>query len=264
VTVAGRGLLTPAAVGLGIAAVALGTIVPAAGPVAANPGTSRAVLVAVSTTTVEPPTTTLPVSTTTTPPSTTTTTVPATTSTPSTSTSTTTTTAPVIAPAPTSASETPWLLIGVIVALVAAIVLVAMILRSRRKRSIEADWHRAVVPALSDAQLARQSLLSGNAVSDDAQLRGAVEVQVEKAAAALEHAVSTAPDPPAGAMATSAASALRGLAFAIEADRLLRHGTSAPSGQQLAQADEARRARNTELSTALARLSSRIGSKPGP
>jgi hypothetical protein len=63
-------------------------------------------------------------------------------------------------------------------------------------------------------------------------------------------------------MATAVATALRGLAFAVEADRLLRHGTSPPTGAQLAQADEARRARGSELSTALARLSTRIGSKP--
>jgi hypothetical protein len=58
------------------------------------------------------------------------------------------------------------------------------------------------------------------------------------------------------------AAALRGLAFAVEADRLLRQGTTAPTGTQLAQADEARRARNSELGAALARLSTRIGSKP--
>ena len=87
-----------------------------------------------------------------------------------------------------------------------------------------------MVPALSDAQLARASLLSDNAVSDDAEVRGAVAVQVERAAVALDHTVSTAPDPDAGAMATTAAGALRGLAFAIEADRLLRHGTAAPTG----------------------------------
>ncbi|HEV3367231.1 MAG TPA: hypothetical protein VG054_07165 [Acidimicrobiales bacterium] len=197
--------------------------------------------------------------TTTIPPSTTT--VPTTTSTVPTTTSTVPTTTTTLAPTHTS-NQTPWALIGVIIALVAAIVLVALLLRSRKKRGIEEDWHSAVVPALSDAQLARQSLLSGNAVSDDAPLRGAVEVQVEKAASALEHTVSAAPDPQAAALATSAATALRGLAFAIEADRLLHHGASPPSGLQLAQADEARRARNTELSTALARLSARIGSKP--
>jgi hypothetical protein len=225
---------------------------------AAQSGPNAAVVVAVtttstSTTTTEPPTTTSTSTTTTEPPTTTT------------SSSTTTTTAPIIAPAPTSpsSSKTPWALIAVIVVLAAAIALVAILLRSRKKRAIEAEWHRAVVPALSDAQLARQSLVSGNAVSDDPEVRGAVGVQAERAAAALEHTVATAPDPHAGAMATAAAAALRGFAFAIEADRLLRHGTSAPSGVQLAQADEARRARSTELSAALARLSARIGSTPG-
>ena len=119
-----------------------------------------------------------------------------------------------------------------------------------------------MVPALSDAQLARDAVLSENAMSEDPRLRGAVEVQVEKAAAALERVVRAAPDPQAGSLATEAAAALRGLAFAVEADRLLRHGASAPSGAQLAQADEARRSRNSELSAALARLSTSIGSAP--
>ena len=98
-------------------------------------------------------------------------------------------------------------------------------------------------------------------ISDDAEVRGAVAVQVERAAVALDHTEATAPDAEAGRMATTAASALRGLAFAIEADRLLRQGTAAPSGMQLAEADEARRARSSELTSALVRLSgSRVSS----
>jgi hypothetical protein len=139
------------------------------------------------------------------------------------------------------------------------VVLVALLLRSRKRRGIETEWRRSVVPALSDAQLARESLLSGNAESDDPQVRAAVEVQVERAATALERTTAHAPDPQAGTMAGSAASGLRGLAFAIEADRLLRHGTSAPSGAQLAQADEARRARAAELNSALSVLARRVG-----
>jgi hypothetical protein len=146
--------------------------------------------------------------------------------------------------------------------LVLAIVLLAVLLRSRKKKAMEAAWHRAVVPALSDAQLARDAVLSDNAMSDDPGLRGQVEVQVEKAAAELERVVRSAPDPEAGNLATEAAAALRGLAFAVEADRLLRHGASAPSGVQLAQADEARRARTSDLSAALSRLSTSIGSAP--
>jgi hypothetical protein len=213
-----------------------------------------------STTTAPPDTTTtVPATTTTTVPSTTTTTVPATTTSTSTSTTepaTTTTTAPK-STAPTS---TPWGLIVLIVVLVIAIVVVALLLRSRKRRAVETQWRRAVTPAMSDAQLARESLLSGNAESDDEEVRAAVALQVERAAVALERTVSAAPDDQAGNMATAAATSLRGLAFAIEADRLLRQGTSAPSGAQLAQADDARRARSTELQAALVRLSTRIGS----
>ncbi len=214
-----------------------------------------------STTTTEAPTTTAP-------PATTTTTVPVTTTAPPTSTSSThpartTTTPSTTTPHTTStSSNTPWALIAVIVVLVVAIVLVALLIRSRRKKGVEAEWHRAVVPALSDAQLARDAVLSDNAMSGDPTLRGAVDVQVEKAAVALERVARAAPDAQAAGLATEAAGSLRGLAFAVEADRLLHQGASAPTGVQLAEADEARRARNSELSGALSRLSTRIGAPP--
>jgi len=246
-------------------------LVTTCGGALAGTGTAEAVapgvpaeLVAVTTTTaVTPttdtsPTTSTPAPTTTVPP-TTTTSRPEPTTTTSSST-TTTTLAPTLT---TTSSKTPWALIVVIVVLVLAIALVVLLLAARKRRGVEAAWRKAVVPALSDAQLARASLLSGNAVSDDAEVRGAVAVQAERAAVALEHTVATAPDAEAGGMATTAAGALRGLAFAIEADRLLRHGTAAPSGMQLAEADEARRARSSELTSALVRLSARIGSAPG-
>ncbi len=232
------------------------------GPLTAGAASAPAVEVAVTTTTNVTPTT--DTTTTTTPPTTTTasttTTTPPTTTT-SSSTTTSTTLAPLIAT--NTSSKTPWALIIVIVVLVLAIGLIILLLAARKRRGVEASWRKAVIPALSDAQLARASLLSDNAVSEDAEVRAAVAVQVERAAVALDHTVRTAPDSEAGAMATTAAGALRGLAFAIEADRLLRHGTAAPTGMQLAEADEARRARSGELTTALVKLSSRIGSAPG-
>lgn len=208
----------------------------------------------VSTTTVaptttpstQPATTTTVAPTTTTSSSTTTTTHPTTTTT---SSSTTTTTRP---PTTTTSSSTPWGLVALVVVLALLILLVALLLRSRTRRAAADAWRRRALPALSDARLARESLLSPSAVSEDAELRGAVAVQVEKAATALEQAGRSAPDPAAGASATTAAGALRGLAFAIEADRLLRQGEAAPTGIQLAQADEARRARDVELQRALA------------
>jgi hypothetical protein len=217
------------------------------------------------TTTVAPTTTTVPV-TTTTVPATTTTTRPATTTTshPTTTTTThpattTTTTAPVT---PTS-SSTPWGLILLIVAILAAIVLVVLLLRSRNKGAAIDTWRRRALPALTDARLAREALLSPSATADDPELRGAIQVQADKAAGALEQAGQSAPEPGPGGAATTAAGALRGLAFAVEADRLLRNGASAPTGVQLAQADEARRARDAELQAALARLQAEVAPPAG-
>jgi hypothetical protein len=234
--------------GWGLNAPASAAVSPAS-PVATTTSTEPA-----TTTSTVPPTTTTVASTTTT------TTVPSTTTKPTTTTTTKPTTKPTTK---TTSSKTPVGLIVLIVVLVLAIALVAILLAARKKKGAETRWRRAVVPALSDAQLARESLQSANAMSDDPELRASVEAQVERASAALERAVPGAPDPEAGSLATNAATALRGLAFAIEADRLLRHGASAPTGTQLAQADEARRARTVELNSALAGLSARIGSPPG-
>jgi hypothetical protein len=241
----------------------LATLLSLASPAGASIS-APAALVAATTTTTVPVTTTTPPTTLAPTTTTTTSTVPVTTSSrPARTTTTVPATTTTTRPQAPASSNPPWALIAVIIVLVIAIVLVALLMRARKRRGIESEWRRAVVPALSDAQLARESLASGNAASEDPEVRAAVAVQVERAAVALGGAARQAPDPEARAMATSAAAALRGLAFAIEADRLLRQGTSAPTGVQLAQADQARRDRSTELNTALARLSARIGSPPG-
>ena len=206
-------------------------------------------------------TTTVPV-TTTTVPRTTTTTVPRTTTTATTvprSTTTTSTTTPKKAGNGGLSGAAVALIIVAIVVVLAVILL--LVLLSRRKRlQAEAAWRRSVLPAVSDAHLARDALLSANAMSDDPQLRSSVEVLVDRAARALEQAASSAPDEVAQDATASVARSLRGLAFAVEADRLLRHGAGAPTGMQLAEADDARRSRLAELDSALGRLSARLGS----
>jgi len=234
--------VAPAAAGL-VAVLTLagpGLVAGAAAPV---PG--HVVLVDTTTTTVPDTTTTTEAPTTTTTSSTTTTTTRPTT--------TTTTT-----PAKASDSSVSLVLIGVIVVVLLLIALVVALLMSRNRKTALDAWRRRALPALSDARLAREALLSPSALSDDAELRGAVSVQAERAAVALEQAASTAPDPAAGGSATTAAGALRGLAFSIEADRLLRNGAAAPTGVQLAQADQARRDRDAELQAALARLQTHV------
>ncbi len=220
-----------------------------AGPVVLAVATPGATPVGAATTTTLPATTTTVAPTTTTVPPTTTTVAPTTTTEPRTTTSsssTTSTTRPVIAPAPTSSSVPAWLIV-LIVVLVLAIVLVALLLVRRNRRQAETAWHRSVVPAVSDVRLAREALVSGNGSSEDPEVRAAVAVQVDRAASALDRAVRTAPDEEDAQAARSVAESLRGLAFAVEADRLLRHGTASPTGMQLA-----------ELDAATARLSRRV------
>lgn len=240
-----------------VGTVALAGVLSLAGhAVAAGAASSTvATIVLLATTTTVPGTTTSTVA-----PTTTTTTVAPTTTTSSTTTSTTTTTTSTTTTTTTlptqlvPSSKTPWGLIGLIVVLVALIGLVILLIVSRNKKSNLDAWRRRTLPALSDARLAREALMSPTAVSDDAELRGAVAVQVERASTALERAGSTAPDPAVGGSAVTAAGSLRGLAFAIEADRLLRQGDGTPTGVQLAQADQARRDRDSELQGALSRL----------
>jgi hypothetical protein len=150
-------------------------------------------------------------------------------------------------------------LIVLAILLVVAVILLVVLFQRRTKRQAVTYWRGSVLPAVVDARLARESLLSGNATSDNPELRGSVDIQVDRAAQALEHASRHAPDEQAQNATDAVAGSLRGLAFAIEADRLLRHGAGSPSGMQLAETDEARRSRLSELDAALARLSSHFG-----
>jgi hypothetical protein len=245
-----------------LASVAVATFVAltghTAGAGAATPVPVHAVLVDTTTTVPDTTTTTVAPTTTTTVPVTTTT-HPTTTTT---SSSTTTTVAPTTTTTPplvdTKTTKVPWALIAVIVVVLLLIGLVIVLMVGRNKKSALDAWRRRALPALSDARLAREALLSPSAMSDDAELRSAVAVQADRAATALDQAASTSPDPTAGGSATTAAGALRGLAFAVEADRLLRNGAAAPSGAQLAEADAAHRDRDAELQGALARLQAHV------
>ena len=64
-----------------------------------------------------------------------------------------------------------------------------------------------------------------------------------------------------GRSAMRCADSLRGLAFAIEADHLMRSGGQTPTGEQLASADSARRNRSAELNAALEDLKMAIAPK---
>jgi hypothetical protein len=219
---------------------------------------------AVDTTTTVPVTTTTlaPTTTTTVPPTTapTTTTVPATTTTrvrPTTTTSsTTTTTTP--AKSTSSSKAWGWVLLAVVIALAA--LLVGLLIARTRRQGREVDWDRSVIPAVTAAELARELILS-QTNADDAQHRATVAVQVDDAVDGLERAAAAAPDETLRALSMRSADSLRGLAFAVEADHLMRSGGQTPTGEQLASADSARRNRSAELNGALEDLKLAIAPK---
>jgi hypothetical protein len=227
-----------------------------AGPAAAQDTTTTTVPV---TTTTAAPTTTTTVPPTTAPP-TTTTTLPATTTTrvrPTTTTShpTTTTT---VAKATSNSKTLGWVLLAVVIAILALFVGL-LIARSRRQGRV-VDWDHSVRPALTAAELARELVLS-QTQADDAQHRATVAAQVNDAVEGLERAAAAAPDEAHRSLCKRCANSLRGLAFAVEADYLMRSGGKTPTGEQLASADSARRNRSAELNAALQELEVAIAAR---
>lgn len=208
-------------------------------------------------------TTSAPVTTTTTtaPPTTTTTTAPATTTTSAAVTTTThhattttthaTTTTTAANSSHSSSSPWGWVLLGVVILL--AILLVVLLISRTKRQGRVGDWQRLTMPAVTAAQLARD-LVQSQAPTDDAEHRASVSLAVDGAVTGLERAAASAPDERLASLCTRCAESLRGLAFAVEADHLMRSGGEHPTGAQLAAADSARRSRAVELETALEQL----------
>jgi hypothetical protein len=219
-----------------------------------------------TTTTTAPVTTTTvaPTTTTTVPPTTaptTTTTLPATTTTrahATTTTSPTTTTTTTIAKTTSNSKTLGWVLLAVVIAILA--LFVGLLIARSRRQGREVDWDRAVRPALTAAELARELILS-QTDADDAQHRATVAGQVDDAVDGLERAAAAAPDDVHRSLCMRCANSLRGLAFAVEADHLMRSGGKTPTGEQLASADSARRDRSAELNAALQELKVAIAPK---
>ena len=202
-----------------------------------------------TTTTTAPVTTTTAPVTTTTAPVTTTTAHPTTTTKRTTSTTAATTTTK--ASSGSSAAIWAWILGGIaVVALIAAAI--AGLLGSRRRKEAGDAWIPSARAGYESAILARQMLVAQPTGGDEALPR--VRAQAEDAARALDRVAAGAPDESGRLAAASVAEGLRGVMFTLEAENLLRTGPTAPTAEQLADADVARRRRGAELDTALSQL----------
>jgi hypothetical protein len=160
-----------------------------------------------------------------------------------------------------SSSSTPWgwIILAIVLAL-AALLLILLIARNRRQGR-EAVWERSARPAVASAELARDLVLS-QTESDDPQRRANVAAQVDDAVDGLERAAASAPDDTTRGLSERCADSLRGLAFAVEADYLMRSGGEHPTGQQLAAADQAKRNRMAEFDAALQQLKAAVTPQP--
>ena len=129
---------------------------------------------------------------------------------------------------------------------------VAGLVTTRRHRDAGEAWIPSARAGYESAVLARQMLVAQPTGGDEALPR--VRAQAEDAARALDRVASAAPDEAGRLSAASVAEGLRGVMFTLEAENLLRTGPTAPTADQLADADIARRRRGAELDAALAEL----------
>ena len=202
--------------------------------------------------TTETPTTASTTTTTMTP-TTTTTTMPSTTTTKASTTTThaSTTTTEANKTSSSNAKVWAWVLGGIaVLALIAAGI--AALVGSKKRREAGDAWVPQARAGLENASLARTMLLAQPTGGDDQVSQ--VRAQAEDAARAMDRTAASAPDEQRRQAASSVAEGLRGVIFCLEAEHLLRSGSTAPTAAQLAEADVARRRRAGELDASLAQL----------
>ena len=107
-------------------------------------------------------------------------------------------------------------------------------------------------PVLAQTTMVRDRLVG--AQSQDPAGRAAITEQLQSVTSSLARVANSAPTDELKAAANAVGENLRGLSFAQEASDLLRNGTAAPSGQQLARADQDSRTQLAQLDAAIAGL----------
>ncbi len=169
-----------------------------------------------------------------------------------------TTITPSSVPAATQTTSTPWgwIIAGIVIA-VGIVTGLILLLLARSRRQAMAAWVAQARPAYDHATLTRTLLLSDAA--HDPGSRQSVHAEVDRVTTELQTLADSAPNQEAQRATTSVSEALRGLAFAGEAERLMYEAVPGPTGEQLAQADQSRRTQVAQLDTALSALQRQFG-----
>jgi hypothetical protein len=204
--------------------------------------------------TTEPPTTTTSTEPATEPTVATTTEVPPTTVTPTSVEAHKSTT--IVAQSNSSSTPVGWI-IGGVVAFLLVILAVVLFSRSHSRRRAREVWRTEVEPVLVQATMVRDRLVG--AQQPDPAGRAAITDQLQSVTSSLTRVAKSAPTDEATAAANAVSENLRGLSFAQEASDLLRSGPAAPSGEQLAKADQDSRTQLAQLDAAIAGLRAQMG-----
>ena len=160
----------------------------------------------------------------------------------------------IVAQSDTSSTPVGWIIGGVVALLL--VVLVVLFSRSRSRRRARETWKTEVEPVLAQTTMVRDRLVG--AQSQDPAGRAAITEQLQSVTSSLARVANSAPTDELTAAANAVGENLRGLSFAQEASDLLRSGTAAPSGEQLARADQDSRTQLAQLDAAIATLRAQI------
>jgi hypothetical protein len=230
----------------------------AAGGSTPGSGAVRPATTTAPTETTEVPTTEAPTTTPTTEPvtttssteePTTTTEAPTTVVTPTTVTTHKSTT--IVAQSTTSSTPVGWIIGGVVVVLLIILGIVLLVRSRSRRRALE-GWSKQAAPVLAQLAIVRDRLADPR-LQDPSGRAGTREL-VQSVTGSLNRIADSAPSDEAAAAVNAVTENLRGLSFAQEADELLRSGPVPPTGDQLAQADQAARMQLVQLDLAIAGL----------
>jgi hypothetical protein len=139
---------------------------------------------------------------------------------------------------------------------VAGLVLVGLVVAgiaawasSRRKKAADLAWRARARPLITEVQLAKGMLLDAASAADPGH-RASVQLEVGTTVDALERLAAEAPDASARNAAGELSEALRGLSFAVEANRLVRDPSHTPTTEELVQADSSVSDRTRQLDAA--------------
>lgn len=141
-------------------------------------------------------------------------------------------------------------------------VVVAADHRRNQRRALTA-WRQRSGGLVDAAHVARTLLPATGEDEGEPEHWHQVRREAERVADLLLTASGEAPGRDTATAMQSTADALRGLTFAIEAERLLRDGSRAPTADQLAGAEAATRARSADLDRALQQLDIYLPTSPG-